>query len=115
MDDDFVLVPRPGNEQTGQAASVAQPEYLNDIEEFIKHLETSLWPLNRFIHDNPELAYKEQKAHGAYTNYMRLQKGWKVTPSAFGMETAWKAVYDTGKAGPVVSFNAEMGNYFRLH
>ncbi|PNP42297.1 hypothetical protein TGAMA5MH_05979 [Trichoderma gamsii] len=39
---------------------------------------------------------------------MKSQSGWVVTPSAYGMETAWVAVFDTGKRGPVVSFNAEM-------
>jgi metal-dependent amidase/aminoacylase/carboxypeptidase family protein len=29
------------------------------------------------------------------------------------METAWVAAYDSGKKGPVVSFNAEMGAHIR--
>lgn len=106
MDDDFVLVSQSGEEEV---AVEAAPEYLDGIDQYINKLQSTLWQLNVFIHDNPELAYREHKAHDALTNFMRAQSGWKVTPSAFGMLTAWKAVYDTGKPGPVVSFNAEMG------
>ena len=34
-----------------------------------------------------------------------------MTPSAYGMATAWVAAYDSGKRGPVVSFNVEMGSF----
>ncbi|KAM7183182.1 peptidase M20 [Naviculisporaceae sp. PSN 640] len=39
---------------------------------------------------------------------MQSRPGWKVTRSAYGIKTAWTAVYDSGRPGPVVSFNAEM-------
>lgn len=86
-------------------------EYLSDIGNFIEGIHSPLWALNKFIHENPELAFQEQKAHNALTKFMWSQKGWHVTPSAYGMETAWVAEYDSGKPGPVVSFNAEMGLY----
>jgi hypothetical protein len=41
------------------------------------------------------------------TTFLRAQKQWQVTPSAYGIETAFVAVFDSGRAGPVVSFNAE--------
>lgn len=104
MEDGFILVPRPGDEQGSEV-----PEYLPDIDHFIASLEPLLWPLNSFLHDNPELAFKEHKAHDAMTSFMRSQEGWHVTSSAYGMETAWVAIYDSGRPGPVVSFNAEMG------
>ncbi|KAJ2976230.1 hypothetical protein NQ176_g5078 [Zarea fungicola] len=105
MDEDYVFVSRSGNDVTFD--DVPSP-WLGDIDQFIQALEPQLWPLNRFIHDNPELGYKEFKAHNALTRFMQAQAGWKVTRSAFGMETAWEAVFDTGRPGPVVSFNAEM-------
>jgi metal-dependent amidase/aminoacylase/carboxypeptidase family protein len=40
---------------------------------------------------------------------MRSRNGWQVTTSAYGLETAWVAMCDSGKAGPTVSFNVEMG------
>ncbi|TWU70663.1 hypothetical protein ED733_000654 [Metarhizium rileyi] len=105
MEDGFVLVPRPGDEY--QSSDMAS-EYLLDIDRFIQCLEPSLWPLNNFIHDNPELGYREYKAHDALTNFMQSRGDWHVTRSAYGMETAWVAVYNTGRLGPVVSFNLEM-------
>jgi len=89
------------------------PEYLPEIDKAINSLADALWPLNTFIHSHPELAFKEHQAHDALTGFMRSQKdpSWEVTPSAYGLETAWTAVYDSGKPGPVVAFNAEMGKY----
>jgi hypothetical protein len=105
MDDGFILVLRPGEEQ----ATKSIQGHLADIDQIIRGLEPVLWPLNTSIHDNPELGFKEYKTHDALTNFMQSQEGWRVTRSAYGMETAWKAEYDSGRPGPVVSFNAEMG------
>lgn len=91
------------------------PTYLEEISSYVDSLADALWPVNKTIHDNPELCYKEYVAHDALTKFMQLQKGWKVQPSAYGMSTAWVAVYDSGKKGPVVSFNAEMGMYRLNH
>jgi hypothetical protein len=82
---------------------------LAGIDGIIDSLQESLWPLNKFIHKNPELAFEEYKAHDALTKYMQSHENWQITRSAYGLDTAWVAVYDSGKPGPVVSFNAEMG------
>lgn len=100
MDDDWVLV---------SPDSPAGPDYLGEIGSYIDTIADSLWPINEKIHDNPELGYKEYIAHEALTSFLKKQDGWKVTPSAYDMETAFVAVFDSGKKGPVVSFNAEMG------
>jgi metal-dependent amidase/aminoacylase/carboxypeptidase family protein len=42
---------------------------------------------------------------------MKLQKGWKVKPSAYGIETAFIAEFDSGEKGSVISYNAEYGMY----
>jgi hypothetical protein len=84
-------------------------DHLAEMDHFIDSLQDSLWPLNTFIHEDPELAFEEYKAHDALTTYMQSRQGWQVTKSAYGLKTAWVAVYDSGKPGPVVSFNAEMG------
>ena len=107
-EDGFIIV--PGQDQCPEYGShKGSPDYLSDIEKLIESLRASLWPLNKFIHENPELAFKEYKAHDILTTFMRSKKEWHVTTSAYGMETAWVAVYDSGKAGPVVSLNIEMG------
>lgn len=103
--DDFVMVSR----DDAGLSIYGGPDYLSEIGAYIDSVAKSLWPVNKKIHDNPELNYEEYIAHEALTTFMKSQKGWEVTPSAYGMKTAWVAVYDSGKEGPVVSFNAEMG------
>ncbi|WYZ39946.1 hypothetical protein EsH8_IV_000287 [Colletotrichum jinshuiense] len=103
-DDGFVLI----SHSDCHPSSSSSLEYLDEITSIIADLAESLWPVNKKIHDNPELGYHEFIAHDALTSFMRTQSGWKVTPSAYGMETAWVAVWDSGRKGPVVSFNAEM-------
>ncbi|CAG8445720.1 16004_t:CDS:10 [Funneliformis mosseae] len=59
------------------------------------------------IHENPELAYKEKFAHGLLVKYLQDQ-GFNVTPSAYGLETAFVAEFQSKAGrGRVVSFNSE--------
>lgn len=104
LQDGWVLVPTLDEQQEPEPA-----EFLSDIDHFIHSLDAPLWSLNSFLHENPELGFREYKAHDALTKFMRSREGWHVTPSAYGMDTAWVAVYDSGRPGPAVSFNAEMG------
>ncbi|KAG5927210.1 hypothetical protein E4U42_002438 [Claviceps africana] len=107
MDDEFVLVPE-APEACDEHESSARDGLLHDIDCFVQELSSSLWPLNCFLHANPETAYREHKAHDALTNFMKEREGWQVTCSAYSMETAWVAEFDSGQPGPAVSFNAEM-------
>ncbi|KHN95201.1 uncharacterized protein MAM_06912 [Metarhizium album ARSEF 1941] len=91
------------------SAQAAEPRHLQAISQVAAKVGKEFWPTNIKIHDNPELGFNEVIAHEALTSFMTRQPGWKVTPSAYGMETAWVAVYDSGVKGAVVSFNAEMG------
>ncbi|KAH7329629.1 peptidase dimerization domain protein [Stachybotrys elegans] len=104
MEAGFVIVPRHGH---GPLLS-EELDFVAEVDEFVDSLESLLWPLNLFIHDNPELAFKEHKAQDALTNLMQSREGWQVTRSAFGMDTAWLAVYESGSRGPTIAFNAEM-------
>lgn len=107
-DSDYVIVSIGTDEGHKNVGDL--PPHLSDIEALIDNNAQLLWALNTFIHDNPELAYRERKAHHALTHFIRARdEGWHVTPSAYGIDTAWIAVYDSGKPGPVVSFNVEMG------
>lgn len=96
-EEDFVMIERqsPGS------------PYLHFISGYVGDIKPDLRRVSIEIHDNPELQYKEFHAHEVLTKYLEMQKGWKVTPSAYEIETAFVAVYDSGKEGPVVSFNAE--------
>ncbi|KAG8157569.1 hypothetical protein KVR01_012611 [Diaporthe batatas] len=100
LDGDWIIVPRHVDEP--------EPPYLGDISSYVDSIAESLWPVNKTIHDNPELGYEEHIAHDTLVEFVKSQGGWKVTPSAYGIETAWVAVHDTGREGPVVSFNVEM-------
>jgi hypothetical protein len=103
--EDFVLITHP------DAASAGEPPYLPAISAYVDTLASDLWPVNKTIHDNPELGYEEVIAHRTLTEFMRSRAGWKVTPSAYGIATAFVAVHDSGRKGPVVSFNAEYGMF----
>jgi metal-dependent amidase/aminoacylase/carboxypeptidase family protein len=94
---------------TDEGYAIVPNGFTAEIDDVVESLRDSLWPLNIFIHTNPELAFEEHKAHDASTKHMQLHENWHVTRSAYGLATAWVAVYDSGKPGPVVSFNAEMG------
>ena len=106
--DGFILVPSE-DRSLAMIDQDGSHDYLSDIDDAIGSLRVALKSLNDYIHENPELAFEEHKAHEALTNFMQSQNGWQVTKSACGIDTAWVATYDSGKAGPVVSFNAEMG------
>jgi metal-dependent amidase/aminoacylase/carboxypeptidase family protein len=84
------------------------------VSSYIDSLDKVLRPINLKIHDNPELNYKEFIAHDTLQAFMKTRRGWKVTPSAYGIETAFIAEFDSGKEGPVVSFNAEYGMSYSL-
>jgi hypothetical protein len=81
------------------------------VSEHIESLSKSLRVLSLDIHDHPEIRNKEFHAHEILTRFIKEQKlqDWVVTPSAYGIATAFVAVFDSGRKGPVVSFNAEYG------
>ncbi|KAI2624776.1 hypothetical protein GGS21DRAFT_532026 [Xylaria nigripes] len=104
MDEGFVVI----KHEDANEIVPAKAGYLGEISNFIESISKELWKVNKTIHDNPELGFKEFLAHETLTKFMLSRPGWKVTPSAYGMATAWVAVFDSGQKGPVVSLNAEM-------
>ncbi|KAL2173016.1 uncharacterized protein P884DRAFT_213166 [Thermothelomyces heterothallicus CBS 202.75] len=116
-DDGFVLVSRKTTQHSSpnhfprevEESSSSNNNFVSEIGIYIESLGESLWKLNQFLHENPELAFKEYKAHQALTDFLRSREEiWHIMPSACGLETAWIAVHDSGRNGPVVSFNVEM-------
>ncbi len=79
-----------------------------EISKAVDDIAEEIWLVNKTIHDNPELGYEEVIAHATLTSFMK-NHGWEVKPSAYGIPTAWVAIHDSGRAGPIVSFNVEMG------
>jgi amidohydrolase len=62
--------------------------------------------LSEFILDNPELGYQEYKAAKAHVELLR-KYGFSVEEGYLGMETAFKAVYDSGIPGPSIAYLSE--------
>ncbi|AEO59471.1 hypothetical protein MYCTH_51839 [Thermothelomyces thermophilus ATCC 42464] len=116
-DDGFVVVSRESTQDSCpdhvprqvEESSGSNNNFVSEIGIYIESLGETLWKLNQYLHENPELAFKEYKAHQALTDFLRSrEEKWHITPSACGLETAWIAVHDSGRNGPVVSFNVEM-------
>ncbi len=101
--DDFVMVENAELDYGAQR--------LDAISRAVEGLSSDLRAISLDIHDHPELQYKEIHAHRVLTEYFEKQEGWKVTPSAYDIRTAFVGVYDSGKNGPAVSFNAEYGAF----
>ena len=102
FDEAFVMVDYENSTETASSN-----DYIDSISQHIEDLSDDLRHISLTIHDNPELQFKEYHAHRVLTEYLKKQDGWKVIPSAYGIETAFVATYDSGKEGPVISFNAE--------
>ncbi|ROV92154.1 hypothetical protein VSDG_07555 [Cytospora chrysosperma] len=94
-DDDYVIVSI--EDLDANPRTEPGPAYANEISAYIDSIADSLWPVNKKIHDNPELGYEEYIAHETLVRFMRSQEGWKVTESAYQLETAWIAVYDNSQ------------------
>ncbi|KAI0165659.1 hypothetical protein GGR57DRAFT_497135 [Xylariaceae sp. FL1272] len=104
LNTDYVFISHEDLADTAKCNS----QCLDDISTFIESIADQLWTINKKIHSNPELGYREFIAHETLTSFFKARPGWAVTPSAYEMETAWVAVFDSGRKGPVVSFNVEM-------
>lgn len=62
--------------------------------------------LSDFIYENPELGYEEHKACKAHVDLLK-KYGFEVEENFMGIETAFKAVYDTGRKGPAIAVLSE--------
>lgn len=69
-------------------------------------LESELIELSEAIFDHPELGYEERFAADLHSTILE-KYGFAVERGFQNMETAFKAVYDSGKDGPSVAFLAE--------
>src|SRR5271169_1484457 len=68
----------------------------------------TLRELSKYLLANPELAFKEYLAHDACVKFIKENcDGWKITPHAYGLETAWEALYTQGQKGRRIVFCSE--------
>ena len=64
--------------------------------------------LSTYLLAHPELAFKEYLAHDACIKFFHAHcQDWKITSKAYGMETAWEAVYTQGTGGRRIVFCSE--------
>lgn len=83
--------------------------HLDAISKYIDLMYNELWNVSKTIHDNPELGFKEFKAHDLLTSFLESQEGWNVTRSLYNISTSFSAVFTGSGDGPIVSFNSEYG------
>lgn len=115
IEDDYVLISSPCL-PTVSTAPASELSHLSTISTYIEHLSSKFRNLNLLIHDNSELNYKEYKAYALLVKFFKELEGWQVEEKAYGIDTAFIAVFDNRKTkgtddpvGEVVSFNAEYG------
>ena len=68
----------------------------------------ALRELSKYLLDHPELGFHEYLAHDACIEFVKLHcQGWQITSKAYGLDTAWEAVYSQGEGGRKVIFCSE--------
>jgi len=72
----------------------------------IEQIKEQLIELSEYIYANPELGYEEFKASKAHVDLL-VKHGFTVETGYLGIETAFRATYDSGKEGPAIGFMSE--------
>jgi amidohydrolase len=76
------------------------------ITQELEYLHEDLCRISDFIYHNPELGKMEFKAVEKLTEILKLHS-FQVEMNICGYETAFKASYNSGKAGPTIAFLCE--------
>ena len=76
------------------------------IAEAVDGLADQLEALSHRIHDHPELAFKEEKAHAWLTEFLEKQ-GVRVERGVGGLPTAFRATLPGSGAGPTIAILCE--------
>ncbi len=72
----------------------------------VDRLADDLEALSHRIHDNPELCFKEEKAHAWLTEFLE-KHGAQVERGVGGLPTAFRATIDGSRSGPTIAILAE--------
>ena len=78
---------------------------VDKIQNSVDNNSDRLIKLSRYIHQNPELGYKEFKAQKVLTEFLS-ENGFSVIKGVAGLETSFVAEYK-GRPGPTIAFIAE--------
>ncbi|KAJ5783274.1 hypothetical protein N7457_005048 [Penicillium paradoxum] len=85
-------------------AAISIEEVKASVDAALDALQQELRELNHQIWSNPELAYREHRAHDAICDFLERQ-GFTVTRHAYGLDTSFEAL--SGTSGRLINFNAE--------
>lgn len=90
--------------------SDAVAEVAKSIEAEMEKLDKELRELSLDMHDHPEIMWEEHRTHDLFVKYLSNKSGWKVTPHAYGLDTAFKAVFShkADKDSRVIGFQSEL-------
>ncbi|KAH8816547.1 hypothetical protein F5884DRAFT_852983 [Xylogone sp. PMI_703] len=102
-DDQIPLISTISHERPLEAA------FVDFVSTYIDSINETLQPMPFVSHYNLGNSFRATTAHKALTEFMGFRKGWKVTPSAFSIDNAFIAEYDSGRQGPVIGFEVEYG------
>ncbi|MDQ0205463.1 M20 family metallopeptidase [Alkalicoccobacillus murimartini] len=78
----------------------------DQIKVHIENQRDRYYEISQYIGHHPELGHQEFKAAKTLTDELS-QQGFKVTMGTCGLDTAFEAVYDSGKPGAKIGFMAE--------
>lgn len=76
------------------------------IFEFIDKNKLEIIEMSDYIFDNPELGGEEYRAAGLLTSYLSAN-GFKIEMPLAGLNTAFRAVYESGENGPSIGLLCE--------
>lgn len=79
---------------------------IEKIKGIIEDLKDEFFELSDYILANPELGHEEFKACKAHVELLK-KHGFEVTEKYMGIETAFRAEFNSGKEGPKIAFLAE--------
>ncbi|KAN0060416.1 hypothetical protein ACQY0O_007746 [Thecaphora frezii] len=77
----------------------------------IGELDEVLRRLSLQMHGYAEIMWQEHKTHDLFVEFFKQQQGWKVTPHAYGIETAWEAVFShkpDAEGARTIGFQSEL-------
>ena len=71
-----------------------------------QELHEKLCKISDYIYENPELGNKEYKAVEALTVFLK-EHNFEIEKGLLGLETAFRAIYDSKKEGPTIGYLCE--------
>ncbi|HHW92647.1 MAG TPA: M20 family metallopeptidase [Firmicutes bacterium] len=99
-----LLLSAPGLSAT---ASELRNEVLEtEVLETIDAISSELIAMNDWMYHNPEAGYEEYEAVKLLTSYLQKQ-GFTVEIGSGGLDTAFKATFQHGEGGPVLTYAVE--------